>query len=195
MFRTVYPNKVFDYMAAGRPTVLAIDGVIREVIEAAGRGHLCATGRRASLGRGDASISARSRLGKSNRVRPLGGTSASTLSGPIRRQPLTPCCNNWSHAPRRSWYTGVFKRAIDCVVAATAGVLLSPLILVVFGLVRWKLGSPALFRQPRAGLHGRPFTLYKFRTMRDAVDRDGQPLPDDAAADPLGPATAVVESG
>jgi glycosyltransferase involved in cell wall biosynthesis len=38
MFKTTYPNKVFDYMAAGRPTILAIDGVIREVIEAAGGG-------------------------------------------------------------------------------------------------------------------------------------------------------------
>jgi glycosyltransferase involved in cell wall biosynthesis len=49
MFRTTYPNKVFDYMAAGRPTVLAIDGVIREVVEAAGGGIFVAPGDDADL--------------------------------------------------------------------------------------------------------------------------------------------------
>ena len=44
MFRTTYPNKVFDYMAAGRPVALAIDGVIREVVEAAGCGHFATPG-------------------------------------------------------------------------------------------------------------------------------------------------------
>ena len=50
MFRTTYPNKVFDYMAAGRPTILAIDGVIRQVVDAAG-GHLRAARRRSRVGR------------------------------------------------------------------------------------------------------------------------------------------------
>lgn len=79
----------------------------------------------------------------------------------------------------RGWYPGFFKRLLDLGVAATLLVLLAPLMLLVACLVRWNLGSPALFRQPRAGLGGRIFTLYKFRSMRDARDGQGRPLPDD----------------
>ncbi len=79
----------------------------------------------------------------------------------------------------RGWYSGFCKRLLDLGVAATLLVLLAPLMLLVACLVRWNLGSPALFRQPRAGLGGRIFTLYKFRSMRDARDGQGRPLPDD----------------
>ncbi len=79
----------------------------------------------------------------------------------------------------RGWYPGFFKRLLDLGVAGTLLVLLAPLMLLVACLVRWNLGSPALFRQPRAGLGGRIFTLYKFRSMRDARDAQGRPLPDE----------------
>lgn len=70
------------------------------------------------------------------------------------------------------------KRLIDIVAASTALVLLSPVIAAVAVAVRLRLGSPVLFRQQRPGLHGRPFTLIKFRTMLDAHGADGEPLPD-----------------
>ena len=70
------------------------------------------------------------------------------------------------------------KRLFDCVVAGGALVVLSPILLAVALLVRVKLGSPVLFRQQRPGLHGQPFMMMKFRTMGDAFDCDGQPLPD-----------------
>jgi lipopolysaccharide/colanic/teichoic acid biosynthesis glycosyltransferase len=57
--------------------------------------------------------------------------------------------------------------------------VLSPVIAVLAVLVRIKLGSPVLFRQPRPGLKGKPFTLIKFRTMRDAFDSAGKALPDE----------------
>jgi lipopolysaccharide/colanic/teichoic acid biosynthesis glycosyltransferase len=60
------------------------------------------------------------------------------------------------------------KRAFDVCVAALGLVLLSPVLAVIALLVRRTLGSPVLFRQQRPGLGGRPFTLYKFRTMREA---------------------------
>lgn len=53
-----------------------------------------------------------------------------------------------------------------------------PVMLPIALLVRWKLGAPVLFRQSRAGLHGKPFTLYKFRTMTDDRDSSGNLLPD-----------------
>lgn len=70
------------------------------------------------------------------------------------------------------------KRALDVTAAVLGLVLLSPVILVVAVLVGFKLGRPILFRQIRPGLHGRPFEMLKFRTMRDAQGLDGRPLPD-----------------
>ena len=70
------------------------------------------------------------------------------------------------------------KRLFDIAVAVVALVLLSPLLAIVAIAVRVKLGTPIFFRQERPGLHGRPFTLVKFRTMRDAADPAGRPLPD-----------------
>jgi lipopolysaccharide/colanic/teichoic acid biosynthesis glycosyltransferase len=71
------------------------------------------------------------------------------------------------------------RRAVDVVVSSTALVVLSPVLAVIAVLVRLRLGSPVLFRQERPGLHGEPFTIVKFRTMRDAFDGDGVPLPDE----------------
>jgi lipopolysaccharide/colanic/teichoic acid biosynthesis glycosyltransferase len=64
------------------------------------------------------------------------------------------------------------------VAAGLALLLLAPLFALVAAAVRVKLGSPVLFRQVRPGLGGRPFTILKFRTMRDAVDGSGRALPD-----------------
>lgn len=70
------------------------------------------------------------------------------------------------------------KRLIDIVASVGGLVVLSPVLLVLWLLVRRRMGSPALFRQVRPGLHGQPFEMIKFRTMRDAIGPDGQPLPD-----------------
>lgn len=59
------------------------------------------------------------------------------------------------------------RRALDVVVAATAGVVLSPVLLGVAAAVRWRLGRPVLFRQVRSGVHGEAFVILKFRTMRE----------------------------
>ncbi|MFT8275899.1 sugar transferase [Kerstersia gyiorum] len=72
----------------------------------------------------------------------------------------------------------MIKRLFDIVVSLTALVLLSPVLLIVSIQVRRKLGSPVFFRQIRPGLRGKPFEMIKFRTMRDAIDANGKPLPD-----------------
>src|SRR5690606_7863896 len=71
------------------------------------------------------------------------------------------------------------KRIFDIVCSGLALLLFWPVLLLLYLLVRVNLGSPALFRQQRPGLHGRPFMMVKFRTMRDALDAEGNPLPDD----------------
>jgi lipopolysaccharide/colanic/teichoic acid biosynthesis glycosyltransferase len=70
------------------------------------------------------------------------------------------------------------KRVFDLLVAAAAVALLAPLMLAIAVAIRLCLGKPVCFVQERPGLHGVPFRIVKFRTMRDAVDAEGRPLPD-----------------
>lgn len=77
-----------------------------------------------------------------------------------------------------SFYRNFGKRALDVTAAALGLLLFSPLLTLLVLLIRWRLGSPVLFRQQRPGLHGQPFMLVKFRTMTDARDADGNLLPD-----------------
>lgn len=78
------------------------------------------------------------------------------------------------------------KRSLDLIVALTMLILTSPILIGTALLVRWRLGSPVLFKQERPGLAGKPFRLMKFRTMRDAVDADGRYLPDSERLTPFG---------
>ena len=71
------------------------------------------------------------------------------------------------------------KRLFDFLVAVFAGLILCPVIIVTALLVRFKLGSPILFQQVRPGKDGKPFKMIKFRSMLDAVDSDGNVLPDE----------------
>ncbi|MCU4629624.1 sugar transferase [Acinetobacter variabilis] len=72
----------------------------------------------------------------------------------------------------------MLKRFLDVVIASIALILLSPLYAYVAYKVKKNLGSPVLFRQVRPGLNGKPFEMIKFRSMKDAVDAQGNPLPD-----------------
>lgn len=70
------------------------------------------------------------------------------------------------------------KKMFDRTAAAIGLAATAPIMGAVAIAVRASMGSPVVFRQTRPGLHGKPFTIAKFRTMRDAVGRDGRPLPD-----------------
>lgn len=80
----------------------------------------------------------------------------------------------------------MLKRVFDIFVSAIGLVLLAPVLAVVAWKVRRNLGAPVLFRQIRPGLHGKPFEMVKFRTMRDALGADGHPLPDSERLTPFG---------
>jgi lipopolysaccharide/colanic/teichoic acid biosynthesis glycosyltransferase len=80
----------------------------------------------------------------------------------------------------------VLKRCFDIVASLCGLILLSPVIAIVAWQIRRKLGSPVLFRQVRPGKDGKPFEMIKFRTMRDAVDANGNPLPDEERITPFG---------
>jgi lipopolysaccharide/colanic/teichoic acid biosynthesis glycosyltransferase len=76
-------------------------------------------------------------------------------------------------------YRKYFKRFIDIILSSTGLIVLSPVILITAILVRTKLGSPVLFKQQRPGKDEKIFTMYKFRTMTDAKDENGELLPDE----------------
>ena len=80
----------------------------------------------------------------------------------------------------------MLKRLLDIVIASIALILLSPLYAFVAYKVKKNLGSPVLFRQVRPGLNGKPFEMIKFRTMKDAADEQGNPLPDSERLTPFG---------
>ena len=82
-----------------------------------------------------------------------------------------------AHKP--GFYEKYIKRPQDFCCALAAIIVLSPVMLVTAVLVRTKLGSPVIFKQERPGLNGKIFMLYKFRTMTDKTDANGELLPDE----------------
>lgn len=80
----------------------------------------------------------------------------------------------------------MFKRIFDIIMSAVALIVLMPVMFIVAWGVKRNLGSPVLFQQDRPGLYGRPFKMIKFRTMRDAKDGQGNPLPDRERITPFG---------
>ena len=79
-----------------------------------------------------------------------------------------------------------FKRLFDIVASASGLIFLSPVFLILIYLIRKNLGEPVFFTQDRPGKDGKPFKMIKFRSMRYAVDKDGNPLPDSERLTPFG---------
>ena len=79
----------------------------------------------------------------------------------------------------RADLSDISKRLFDLVISLVLAILLLPLLALLAVLVYIDLGRPALFRQQRPGLRGKPFTFYKFRTMNDRTDENGRLLSDD----------------
>ena len=83
-------------------------------------------------------------------------------------------------------FQNVVKRTIDIVCSGLGLIILSPILLITAILIRIKLGSPIFFTQDRLGKDGKTFKMIKFRTMLDAVDKWGEPLPDEERLTPFG---------
>ena len=83
-------------------------------------------------------------------------------------------------------FQNVVKRTIDIVCSGLGLIILSPILLITAILIRIKLGSPIFFTQDRVGKDGKIFKMIKFRTMLDAVDKWGEPLPDEERLTPFG---------
>lgn len=87
---------------------------------------------------------------------------------------------------QKGFYRRFVKRPMDFILSLLAIIILSPILITVAILVRIKLGSPVLFKQKRPGLNEKIFTMYKFRTMTDEKDENGELLPDSIRLTKLG---------
>lgn len=87
---------------------------------------------------------------------------------------------------KKGFYEKYIKRPQDFLCALLACIVLCPVMLVIAILVKVKIGSPVLFAQERPGLHGEIFKLYKFRTMTNERDENGELLPDEQRLTPFG---------
>lgn len=80
---------------------------------------------------------------------------------------------------KKGFYEKFIKTPQDVILSAIALIVLSPILLILAVLVRIKLGKPIIFKQERAGKDGKPFYMYKFRSMSDEKNENGELLPDD----------------
>jgi lipopolysaccharide/colanic/teichoic acid biosynthesis glycosyltransferase/glycosyltransferase involved in cell wall biosynthesis len=171
-FLTVYPNKVFDYMACGKPVLLAIDGAARDLVCAQAQGGLFAEPESPqALAGGIRRLAddphARAEMGERGRQwvtahasrRALAGTYLSLLEGLA--------------GARTNRHQGLLAKEIfDRTLAVVGLVLLAPVMLAMATAILVTQGRPVLFRQTRPGRYGRPFDLVKFRTMREGEGGD-----------------------
>lgn len=88
----------------------------------------------------------------------------------------------------------MLKRLVDIIIALSALILLMPVFLIVIYKVRKNLGSPVFFLQERPGKDGKLFKMIKFRSMKDAVDQEGNILPDEERITPLGKSYVLLHS-
>jgi lipopolysaccharide/colanic/teichoic acid biosynthesis glycosyltransferase len=185
MFRTTYPNKVFDYMAAGRPTILAIDGVIREVVESARGGIFVPPGDSRFLAGAVRRLKEGPMLAKR-----MGASARAYVEENFNRRRQAEDFEELLQKarPRRpfSLYRLCGKRCLDLGLSMPGLLFFLPLLAGLALLVRVRLGSPVFFRQKRPGFKEKPFNIFKFRTMKDIRNQQGLLLPDGERMTPLG---------
>ena len=167
MFRTTYPNKVFDYMAAGRPILLAIDGVIRKVVEQSRSGLFVPPGNDAALARAILNLA-------DNRMeaRAMGLRGREFVTKHFNRDQQAAEFVSLAEREVQGWkeerhrfYRHFGKRALDLILTIPVIVALSPLFAGIVILVKLTSRGPVFFNQRRLGKLGLVFVAYKFRTM------------------------------
>jgi lipopolysaccharide/colanic/teichoic acid biosynthesis glycosyltransferase len=182
LFRITIPSKTQAYLAAGKPVLMGVRGDAAELLVKAHAGAVFQpedAGALANAVRNFAQLPKQELADMGARGRMFYEKELCAAVG-VRRTLATLEC---AIAARRR--SSITKRAFDIVIAGTSIIAMSPVILVTAVILWRNLGSPVLFRQTRAGLDGKPFRLYKFRTMQDTRDFQGDLLSDTERLTPL----------
>jgi len=185
LFSITIPSKTQAYRAGGKPILMAVDGDAADLVRESGCGRGAESENpesiaEAALALHDSSPQQRRTMAENSRAfyqQRLSLTVGASRFGELFTQMA--CRPKTRSLP-------ALKRLFDIFASALGLLLLSPMIAIVAWQIRRKLGSPVLFRQVRPGLDGQPFEMIKFRTMRDAVDANGNPLPDSERMTPFG---------
>jgi lipopolysaccharide/colanic/teichoic acid biosynthesis glycosyltransferase len=182
-------SALFDALAASRPVILTAQGWQRDLVEGRGAGL--------ALPAHDPPAAARELvdfLKDGDGLRRANQQAAALAAGRFNLDRVTSKLRGLiedsvaaksRHAVLRR-RTLRMKRALDFTASLTALILLSPALIGLGIAIRIKMGGPVLFRQTRPGLKGKPFQVYKFRTMTDARDASGALLPDSVRLTPFG---------
>jgi lipopolysaccharide/colanic/teichoic acid biosynthesis glycosyltransferase len=182
LFQITIPSKTQFYLAMGKPILMAVRGDAAELLLTSRAGVAVAPQNPDALA---SAVLDLARLPK-HELAAMGMRGRifyeSRLSAEVGVKHTLEILHSAVAARRRHSMT---KRVFDVSIAGAACLILSPVILITGTMLWFNLGSPVLFRQTRAGLDGKPFCLYKFRTMTDTRDASGHLVPDAERVTPL----------
>ncbi|HEX2173432.1 MAG TPA: sugar transferase [Dehalococcoidia bacterium] len=171
LFATTYPNKVFDYLAAGKPIVLTIDGPIRQVVEAAGAGRYAPAGAADELAQAILDY-ARDQAGAGRAGENGRAYVRAHFDRAAQGQQLIDLVN--SLLPTGPYHRlSRVKCALDLVLAVAGLMLSAPIFLVAAIAIKATSPGPVFYVSERIGQGGRPFRLLKFRTMIMGAETKG----------------------
>lgn len=183
LFRITIPAKTQFYLAMGKPILMGVSGDSADLVERSGAGLVVKSGDASALAAGVLEFA---RLPKKE-LTAMGGRGRAFYEKELSAAKGTRATLEILHSVALTRKRGlIVKRGFDVIVACAALIFLSPFVFVTAAVLALSLGFPVLFRQLRPGLHGQPYCLYKFRTMRELYDAAGEPLPDAERLTPVG---------
>jgi lipopolysaccharide/colanic/teichoic acid biosynthesis glycosyltransferase len=186
-YREGFPNVPLEAAAAGKPVIATNATGARDAVLDGVTGFIVPVGNAPALA--DALIRV---LGSSELAQKLGEAGREWVTTEFQPERIWSALDNLysslleERLEMRRTRMLEFKSVFDFVVALIALIVLSPVLAVLAVLVRWKLGAPIFFSQERPGLLGKPFKMFKFRSMRDARDFNGNLLSDAERLTPFG---------
>ncbi|AWN23740.1 UDP-phosphate galactose phosphotransferase [Deinococcus irradiatisoli] len=183
LFEITIPSKTQAYMFVGKPILMALEGDAAQLVKDAQAGVTCPPENppalaQAAIQLADLPLQDLEWMGKNGAK-----YYRERLSLAVGTRHFLEVFDEALRESRRGPFN---KRLLDLLASSVGLMVLSPVLLGLAFKIRQEMGSPVLFRQQRPGLWSRTFTMYKFRTMRDALDAHGQLLPDSERLTPLG---------